>query len=534
MPKQFPKDVFDTLGSMEIAQKIADNFHSDSVESVTVQKPGFICVAFSNLYLINELRENIIKPKLIECKTNSICNVLVDFSSPNIAKEMHVGHLRSTIHGESISRMLEYIGLSVKRINHIGDWGTQFGILIEYIIQNKVDIYSNNLTLSVLNSLYQSSRDLFDSNDEFKTKARNRVVLLQQKEKESYTIWKRLVKLSEIEFKKIYQRLDIKLETYGESFYHDMIADDIERCKKLGIVKIVDNATCLFVDDYKKFKLSEVPLMLQKSNGSYGYDSTDVSTILYRIEKLKCNCLIYITDIGQKDHFLRLFQATKKLGIENVDLWHLGLGLICGADGKKFKTRSGETVRLIDLLDESVSRSKEILKIRRSDFTPEELETAATSIGHSSVKYFDLNQICSNNYNFDYERMLDPKGNTAVYILYTYARMNALLKKLNMKRENCEVNLCLNDIELQSIYERKLVVHLLRFSEYLDEVLEILSMHKLCDYLYDLCNLYSLFYENCRVVGCDQQNSRTIITVGCMKLVETICSILGLKLLESI
>lgn len=363
--------------------------------------------------------------------------VVVDFSSPNVAKEMHVGHLRSTIIGDTICRVLEYCGADVVRLNHIGDWGTQFGMLIQHMAELRPGGLDEGKDEDVadLMALYRASKARFDAEEDFKQRAREAVTRLQSGDEASLAAWRRICEASRREFNAIYARLGVTLEERGESFYNPMLKGVVEELKESGVAVESEGATCVFVEG------REVPLIVQKSDGGFGYASTDMAAVKQRVNDEKADWVIYVTDVGQSDHFAMVFAAARRAGWLPADekslapprVSHVGFGLVLGEDGKKFKTRSGDVVRLVELLDEAKLRCRDTIKARREEagdpVDDAELEAAACAMGYGAVKYADLKSCRTTNYRFSFDAMLDLRGNTAVYLQYAHARIASIGRK---------------------------------------------------------------------------------------------------------
>eukprot|EP01054_Gregarina_sp_Poly1_P001298 Gregarina_sp_Poly_1__1297@NODE_1319_length_4396_cov_42_175560_g188_i1_p1_GENE_NODE_1319_length_4396_cov_42_175560_g188_i1NODE_1319_length_4396_cov_42_175560_g188_i1_p1_ORF_typecomplete_len509_score77_32tRNAsynt_1d/PF00750_19/1_1e113DALR_1/PF05746_15/6_4e31YejG/PF13989_6/14YejG/PF13989_6/24tRNAsynt_1e/PF01406_19/0_076tRNAsynt_1/PF00133_22/1_4tRNAsynt_1/PF00133_22/50_NODE_1319_length_4396_cov_42_175560_g188_i126064132 len=504
---------------------------------VTVAPQGFVTVEFDRNFLRDQIKHNILQSPTIHCRTAESIVVAVDYSSPNIAKEMHVGHLRSTIHGESISRILEFIGHKVVRINHLGDWGTQFGMLIEHLRSAFPDFEKNPPNLSDLNKFYKESKMHFDADPDFKDRARKMVVTLQSGDPDAKAAWSLLVDLSLKEFNKIYRRLGVALEPRGESFYNDMLPEVVKMVEARGLITDSDGAKCLFVGSEDRTKETGIPLMLVKSDGGYGYDSTDMAAIYHRLILCHYSWLIYVTDVGQAEHFFKIFDAAKLMGwytppFNRCD--HVGLGLVCGDDGKKFKTRSGDVVKLSALLDEAADRAKAEIEARRGTEPDEDyymsIEEASRRIGYAAVKYFDLKQVRSGNYKFNYEKMLDPKGNTAVYMLYAYARICAIFRKAGIEPETLDVE----ELKVEDQAERELCLILLRFPEVIELILTDFSCHRLCEFMYELSQNFTDFYQKCRIVGHENQTSRLLLCHATKRMLGLCFHLLGIEALPRI
>ncbi|KAL7511245.1 hypothetical protein ACHAXN_008674 [Cyclotella atomus] len=499
------------------------------LDNLTVNGPGFIMARFKSSYLskwVNSLLTNGApsRPKL----SKPSGTVVVDFSSPNIAKEMHVGHLRSTIIGESVCRILEYMGNDVKRINHVGDWGTQFGMLIQYLKEEYPDLHGDIPNITDLTEFYKNAKQRFDESAEFKKVSQLNVVQLQAGDAEYLKMWQVLCDVSRKEFEKVYKRLDITVEECGESFYNDKIPPVIEEFSAKGLISVEDGgAKCVFVPKYK------VPLMLQKSDGGYGYDSTDMAAIKYRVEEIKASQVVYITDFTQGDHFQMVFAAARKIGWVTEDshrLDHIGFGTVQGEDGKRFKTRSGDTVRLVDLLDEAVSRMEASLK-ERSNIPEEEIHATACAMGYGAVKYFDLRRNPTSNYIFSYDRMLDTKGNTAIYLLYAHARLESIITK--GKAEGVDVDSLLKEgkakIMLEHKSERNLGLHLQIFADAIEETLSDLYPYHICDFVYALSIAASEFVTQCKVLGSPEMESRLLLCRAAAIVMRQCFDLLGIR-----
>ena len=499
------------------------------LDSITVNGPGFVMARIKSDYLSKWVNDLLVagappKPKL-DTPSGS---VVVDFSSPNIAKEMHVGHLRSTIIGESVCRILEYMGNDVKRINHVGDWGTQFGMLIQYLKEEYPDLHGDVPNITDLTEFYKNAKMRFDESAEFKKISQLNVVKLQAGDEEYKKMWQVLCDVSRKEFEKVYNRLDITVEECGESFYNDKIPPVIEEFDGKGLISVEEGgAKCVFVPKYK------VPLMLQKSDGGFGYDSTDMAAIKYRIEDMNAKQIVYITDFTQGDHFQMVFAAAKKIGWVTDDshrLDHIGFGTVQGEDGKRFKTRSGDTVRLVDLLDEAVSRMEASLK-ERSNIPEDEIHETACAMGYGAVKYFDLRRNPTSNYIFSYDRMLDTKGNTAIYLLYAHARLESIVTK--GKAEGVDVDSLLKEgkakITLEHKSERNLGLHLQIFADSIEETLGDLYPYHICDFVYALSIAASEFVTQCKVLGSPEMESRLLLCRATAIVMRQCFDLLGIR-----
>ena len=518
----------------DMADKIVGELGEDRelFENIIVAPQGFITVKLNQKW-IQEAVDRVLTEGFEYTDPNPK-RVVVDFSSPNIAKEMHVGHLRSTIIGESTCRILEAVGHKVTRLNHVGDWGTQFGMLIEYMKETYPDFLTTLPEISDLQNFYKASKKRFDDDAEFKRKSQLQVVALQSGDKFARQAWQSICDISRKAFQQLYDRLDITLEERGESFYNDMIAPIVSELEKDGLVVDSQGAKCIFTS------VDEVPLMVVKSDGGFGYDSTDMAAIHHRLITMQQDWLVYITDLGQENHFFKIFDAAKQAGwhtppTTRVD--HVGFGVVQGEDGKKFKTRSGETVKLSALLDEAEERALIELKSRlnteggsHTSLNEEEIEAAAKVIGTSAVKYFDLRQNRVTNYIFSYDKMLDPKGNTAVYLLYAYARICSITRKAGVSPKDLLVSH--GKINITHEKERALALEILRFPDIIASILNDLFAHRLPEYMWDLSNRFSAFYTECKVVGSEEQTSRLLLCEATRMALEKCFFLLGIVPLE--
>jgi len=541
----------------DVAQRLADAMQAcDSlgmIAKLDVAGPGFINIFLSPDWYASRVTaiavDDVLPPTAKRLK------VVVDFSSPNVAKEMHAGHLRSTIIGDSIARVLEFCDHDVHRVNHVGDWGTQFGMLISHLKQVFPEYATKPPPIGDLQAFYKEAKKKFDEDEVFQKTSQLEVVRLQGGDGQSRYAWQQICEVSRREFEKVYTRLGVKLNEVGESFYNEYIAAVVAHLEEIGLVtESVDEknparvAKVIFPPNTKQ----EQPLMVVKSDGGFGYDSTDMAAVWYRIFELQADWIIYETDTGQGPHFELIFEAARAAGWagEGTRLDHVGHGLVCGEDGKKFKTRSGDTVRLVDLLDEAVERMHATLierkakqeeekkkgavggRISLTQFSDKELRQVAEVVGYSAVKYADLKTNRASNYIFDYDRMLDDKGNTAVYLLYAGARIASVSR--NSGVDVAALAQSGARVVLQAPEEFKLAKELLRFQEVVELVLQTLQPNFMCEYLYDLCNLFSKFWNNCPVIGSPEQNSRLLLLLALEKVLRKGYHLIGLGYLERI
>lgn len=522
-----------------IAEQIVQHLNvSDICQPPEIAGPGFINFTLKPEYLQAQLSNIQTDPRLGVAHTKHPQKEVVDFSSPNIAKEMHVGHLRSTIIGDCIARILEFRGHHVLRLNHVGDWGTQFGMLIAYLREAYPEALTtaNALDLGDLVTLYRQAKKRFDEDETFQETARQEVVKLQAGAEDTTHAWQLLCEQSRREFQVIYDLLDVDLIERGESFYNPLLAAVVEDLEKPGLLVEDAGAKCVFLEGFTNKEGQPLPLIVQKSDGGYNYATTDLAAIRYRIQQDGAKRIVYVTDAGQANHFAQVFQVAKKAGwvSENVELVHVPFGLVLGEDGKRLKTRSGETVRLRDLLDEAISRSRVDMENRIKEENRQETEEfiahVAKVIGISAVKYADLSQNRISNYIFSYDKMLALQGNTAPYMLYAYVRVQGISRKGNIDFEK----LGTAEILLQEETELALGKHLLQLSEVIAGVERDLLPNRICEYLYELSKKFNQFYENCQVLSAEeaQRTSRLILCDLTARTLKLGLSLLAIPVLE--
>lgn len=511
----------------EIAENITKHLpKNDYIEKFEIAGPGFINVHLRKDFVSEQLTKLLVNgvqlPAVGENK-----KVVVDFSSPNIAKEMHVGHLRSTIIGESMSRLFEFAGYDVLRINHVGDWGTQFGMLIAHLQDKFPDYLTVSPPIGDLQAFYKESKKRFDTEEEFKKRAYQCVVRLQSKDPDFTQAWKLICDVSRQEFNKIYEALDISLIERGESFYQDRMPLVVKEFEDKGLVQVDDGRKVVFVPG------CSIPLTIVKSDGGYTYDTSDMAAIKQRLFEEKADMIVYVVDSGQAMHFQTVFAAAQMMGWYDPKVTrvsHAGFGVVLGEDKKKFKTRSGETVRLIDLLEEGLKRSMDKLKEKERDkvLTPEELNAAQTSVAYGCIKYADLSHNRMNDYIFSFDKMLDDRGNTAAYLLYAFTRIRSIARLANIDEEMLRKAAQETKIILDHEKEWKLGRCILRFPEILQKILDDLFLHTLCDYIYELATTFTEFYDNCYCVEKDRQTGKVLkVNMWRMLLCEAVAVVMA-------
>ena len=520
-----------------VAQKIVDGLPSSDRElfaQVEIAGPGFINFTLAPAFLSRELQRQLADPLLGASRPAKKQKVIVEFSSPNVAKELHVGHIRSTIIGDCLARLFEFLEQDVLRLNHIGDWGTQFGMLITYMKEHAPAVLEGKepTELDSLMRWYRAAKKEFDANPDFKKRAQLQVVQLQAGEKEALHAWKIICEISRKGFQEIYDLMGVKIGERGESFYNPYLKDIVQELEQKGLIEISDGAKCIFLEGFQNREGQSLPLMVQKSDGGYNYDTTDLAAIRYRIFVDKADRIIYVTDVGQSLHFQMVFAAAQKAGWldpAKTEVDHVGFGLVLGADGKKFKTRSGDTEKLIDLLTEAVDKAREIIKDRLPVAEPGEAEHLARVLGIGAVKYADLSCHRTKDYTFSYDRMLRFEGNTAVFLLYAYVRIMGIKRKTG-----ADMNYVLSHfkIDVRHPSEIALALHIRRFGEIVEMVARDLLPNRLTDYLYELAEKFNAFFRDCRVEGTPEEGSRLVLCDLTARLLKQGLEILGLETVD--
>ncbi len=518
----------------QVAEAIVAQIKSPMLSSLEIAGPGFINIRLSPTYLNGALQAMLIEPRLGIPNPAHPERVIIDFSSPNTAKEMHVGHLRSTIIGDCLARLFEYLGYDVLRHNHIGDWGTAFGMLIAYMKETVPEVLEGKVQtdLTHLVNWYRQSKARFDSDPEFKKRSQLEVVQLQSGNSQSLQAWEIICDISRRAYQEIYDLLDVRLIERGESFYNPMLADVVAELEAKGLVEVSDGAKCIFLEGFQNREGNTLPLMIQKSDGGYNYDTTDMATIKHRIQVERGDRLIYVTDAGQHTHFQMVFKAAEKAGYldpKRVRADHVPFGLVLGSDGKKFKTRSGDTEKLIDLLKEAIERANAILLERSPEMPKEERDQLALALGINAVKYSDLSCHRMSNYLFSYDKMLRFEGNTAAFLMYAYVRTAGIKRRIGI---DVDTIIKSGSITIEHPSEHALGVHLVQFQETLQLVVQDLLPNRLTDYLYNLAELFHAFFRDCRVEGTPQQESRLLLCEVTAKVLKQGLEILGLKPVE--
>lgn len=528
--KQQPRQVAQTLlTALEARPEHA------SFAKCEIAGPGFINLTLSSSLLNEELNKaskdfSYLRPDLEEIE-----RVVIDFSSPNTAKEMHVGHLRSTIIGDCLSRLFEFLGHDVLRLNHVGDWGTAFGMLIAHMRETAPKVLSGEQKagLGDLVNWYRESKAHFDADPEFKTRSQKEVVRLQGGDELSLKAWKVICQISREAYQEIYDSLNVEIQERGESFYNDLLPELVKDLESKGLIEVSDGAKCIFLPGFKNRDGDPLPFMIQKSDGGYNYSTTDLAAIRQRIQVEGARRILYLTDAGQGTHFAMLFSAAEKAGYLNpqkVQVNHVPFGLVLGPDGKKFKTRSGESFKLIDLIHEAQEKALQILHEKRPELEESVALALSKKLGVAAIKYADLSCHRVGDYSFSLDRMLQFEGNTAVFLLYAYVRTQGILRKADpelLKGDGA------GHIKLEHSSEVDLGLHLLRYPEILQLITRDLLPNRLCDFLFQLANLFNAFFRDCKVHGSEEEASRLRLCKLTADVLKSGLGILGIPTVDS-
>lgn len=488
------------------------------ITKVELSGPGFLNITVADTAILQQLTYRFERAKLGVAESQHGQVVTVDYSAPNIAKAMHVGHLRSTLIGDALVRVLTFLGAEVIRQNHVGDWGTQFGMLIQYLVEHsevnwrntELDQAGREDATSVLDDLYRAARAEFDADEAFKERAQQRVVALQAGDEETVAAWREIVHESETAFQQIYDRLGVLLnhdDLAGESRYNPLLDDVVEELWRAGIVEESEGALVVFFDDIRGPSGDRVPLLVRKRDGGYGYGATDLATIRYRLQELKATRALYVVDARQAQHFDMIFRVARRAGwLSDQDVVHVQFGTVLGSDGKPFKTRSGGTVRLADLLDDALYRAREIVAEKEPELDATELEQIAETASVGAVKYAELSTVRTKDYSFDVDRMVSFTGATGVYLQYMHTRIKSIQRKAGETavREARFVS----DLALEP-QERTLALLLDEFGATCEAVAATLEPHRLAGYLYTLARTFSEFYEACPVLKAKDDDTRS-------------------------
>ncbi|MEO6089831.1 MAG: arginine--tRNA ligase [Umezawaea sp.] len=482
----------------EVAQAVVEHLDSaDLVEAPEIAGSGFVNLVLRREWLQEQAAGLLGDDRLGVAATEAPRRVAIDLSSPNVAKEMHVGHLRSSIIGDAIMRLLRFAGHEVIPHNHLGDWGTPFGMLIEHLVDEGWKADAEAHSISDLNGFYVAARKKFDADQEFVERSRLRVVALQGGDEETLALWRGLVEESTRHFEKVYELLGIGLtaeDVYGESFYNPYLADTVAELEAKGLTEVSDGALCVFPPGFSNREGDRLPLIIRKSDGGYNYASTDLATIRYWTGERGVTDLLYVVGTPQAQHFTMVFTAARQAGwLTDQHAEHIGFGSILGEDGKTIRSRAGGTIKLVDLLTEAVDHAAAVIA-ERTDFDAAEQARLAKVVGIGAVKYADLSSDRERDYVFTWEKMLAKEGNTSVYLQYANARIRSILAKAgSLPSAGAPVT-------LTEPAERALVVKLLGFPAAVDAAIEAYAPHKLSTYLYETASTFTTFYDSCPIL----------------------------------
>lgn len=491
--RKSPNDIADEI-TLDLSLRTSNIAHVSSIN-------GFVNFKANSSWLSNQLSLINSDPNLgVKSENRKI--IVIDYSSPNVAKMMHVGHLRSTVIGDSLARMLEFKGHDVRRENHIGDWGTPFGMLIEHFIEcEQVDVEEIDL-----NTFYKHARNKFDSDADFASRSRERVVKLQSREDETIELWQQLVNYSLIHFNQVYEQLGVLLndnDLAGESSYEELLPDVVERLRNKNMIVESKGALVVFPDGWVNRDDEPLPLIIRKGDGGYNYATSDLACIINRVDTIGSTEFLYVVGAEQSQHFDMVFQVARDAGFmdDSIKAVHVTFGLVLRPDGKKLASREGKAITLKNLLDESVSRAKKLIQEKNPNMHESEIDEISSMIGIGAVKYADLSIDRNKNYIFDWDKMLSFDGNTAPYLQYAHARINSIFRKASISKENFDSI----EISLINDHEESLSRAIIGFSESLDEAIGNYAPHRLAVYLHKLAQEFGSFYENCPVLLNDDE-----------------------------
>ena len=490
----------------EIAQRVLDaGVLGDVCDEVEIAGPGFINLTFSEAFLSGQLVEVSSDDRLGVEPAGQIRKVVIDYSAPNVAKEMHAGHLRTTVIGDALVRMLEFRGHEVVRENHIGDWGRPFGMMIEHLLDIGEDVAAEGLKQGDLDGFYKAANAKFAGSEEFQERSRERVVKLQAREPETIAIWQRLVDMSNDYFNLVYRKLGVLLtddDLAGESKYESLMPEVYDRLDSAGLLTESDGAQVVFVPGFTNRDNEPLPLIVRSSAGAFMYATSDLACVLDRTEHIGADLLLYVIGAPQAQHLQMVFEVSKMAGwlTPPAEAVHVAFGSVLGDDRKMLRSRSGDAVKLIELLDEAVERAEAAVAEKSPDLAPDERSEIAQMIGIGALKYADLSTDRIKDYVFDWDRMLAFEGNTAPYLQYAHARICSIFRRAGVERDAVRGSA----VDLGTDQERTLAQRLLAYPTALDDTLAVYSPHKLCTYLFELAQDFTSFYENCPVMKADE------------------------------
>ncbi|GAA6612570.1 arginine--tRNA ligase [Klebsiella pneumoniae] len=523
------------MAPRQLAEQVLSHLDLNGIANkVEIAGPGFINIFLDPAFLADNVNRALQSERLGVTKPQAQ-TIVVDYSAPNVAKEMHVGHLRSTIIGDASVRTLEFLGHKVIRANHVGDWGTQFGMLIAYLEKQQQE-NAGEMALADLEGFYREAKKHYDEDEAFAERARSYVVKLQGGDEYFLQMWRKLVDITMSQNQITYDRLNVTLtrdDVMGESLYNPMLPGIVADLKAKGLAVESEGATVVFLDEYKNKEGEPMGVIIQKKDGGYLYTTTDIACAKYRYETLHADRVLYYIDSRQHQHLMQAWTIVRKAGYvpDSVPLEHHMFGMMLGKDGKPFKTRAGGTVKLADLLDEALERARRLVAEKNPDMSADELENLAKVVGIGAVKYADLSKNRTTDYVFDWDNMLAFEGNTAPYMQYAYTRVLSVFRKAGID-ENAMID---TPVVIAEDREAQLAARLLQFEETLSVVAREGTPHVMCAYLYDLAGLFSGFYEHCPILSAESEetrNSRLKLALLTAKTLKLGLDTLGIETVE--
>jgi len=538
---------YQSNGVMSIAKKAGSNprqLASDVVEKITadanpliakleVAGPGFINIHLSDTALMQRACEIQSDTQKLIPTTNKAEKIVVDYSSPNLAKEMHVGHLRGTIIGDCLARVLERQGHEIIRQNHVGDWGTQFGMLISYMRELRASQGDLPTELADLESFYRAAKERFDADPDFADTARGSVVKLQGGDPDHLVVWQQFIDESLKHCQAVYDKLNVTLsrkDLKAESFYNRDLEGIVKKLEEASLLSISNGARCVFLPEFTGKDGEPLPVIIQKTDGGYLYATTDLAAVQYRSNNLKAKRSLYVVDARQSLHFQQVFAVAREAGFasKNISLEHIAYGTMMGSDGRPFRTRSGDTIKLVDLLDEAIRRARELVSQKNPGLDEATYTEIAEKVGIAAVKYADLSKNRTSDYVFDWSSMLSFEGNTAPYLMYAYARIRSILRKQDSGLEDVRIT------SLSESAERNLLLKIMQLAEVVDMVARDCYPNLLCNYLYELAGLFMRFYESCPILKADPEikDSRLALSALTAATLQQGLNLLGIETLE--
>jgi arginyl-tRNA synthetase len=524
-PREVAAAVLDAAGDL-----------SDMCAAVEIAGPGFVNVTFSDDFVVGQLREALASDTTGVRRAPTAQTFVVDYSAPNVAKEMHVGHLRSTVIGDALVRLLDFVGHVVVRENHIGDWGTPFGMLIEHLVDLGEDRAAAEFSVGDLDAFYKQARQKFEADDVFKDRARLRVVALQAGDEETLRMWQVLVGESTKYFNRVYSVLGVLLDDgdlMGESAYNDLLPQVVTRLAGSGLLQRSEGADVMFLDGFTNRDNEPLPLIIRKGDGGYNYATSDLACVIDRVERVGADAMWYVVGAPQAQHLQMVEAAARKAGWlpDQIEMLHVSFGNVLGSDRKMLKSRSGDTVKLSALLDEAIERAAAAVQEKNPNLSVSEKAKIARAIGIGAVKYADLSTDRVKDYIFDWDRMLSFDGNTAPYLQYAHARICSIFRRAGVSRSGLDGSV----VSIESEHEKVLIMTLLQFDSAVWDTLDKASPHRLCTYLYDLATAFTGFYENCPVLKSDepQRSTRLVLCDATARVLSTGLGLLGISAPEA-